>query len=481
MKNEKKYISRVNYDCILHTDDIRENSVFYAVKGSQCNSIEYIVTAVKNGARKIVIQSDNHYSKQSAVPIVYVENVLKQYALDSLESHMISSYDFVFIGVTGTKGKSSTVFALFHMLRSVGISVGMMSSIGHYINDDIVFDARLTTEMAHYIHAFLSIAKGKGVRYIVMEISAQAFSTHRIDGILFDYFIFNNFCQEHGEFYEHLSLYYQAKCSLYRYMKKDGVIVLNYDDAMVYDSSSNNIHNNLIISVSAKNILNADVFFSTFVKNDFDTYCSLSIRDKKWDFYSPWFGLHNCFNIINGLVVIQHMLKDEYVEKVLKKIVSLPQIPGRMEKILLPNKSIVFIDKAHTENSVYAVLESVIPYAKNIYVVFGCGGGKDIDKRSKMATLVEKYANKVVVTMDNPRYESLSVIFSDIAKGFTYSKDICFMYDRLIAIEYIINSSKSGDIILLLGKGDEQFQEVAGEKIPFSEKKIIAHYIEHKK
>lgn len=467
--------------------------IFFSVQGEFVNGNMYIKDAVQRGAKKIIIQKNNPiceetkiYLESVDIPFEYVDDVYYAFAVCIQNAYKGICDGLTFFGVTGTKGKTSTVHILYHMLQTMHVSVAMMSSIGHKINN-MEIKNQLTTEMINDVYLFILQAKKCGVTHVVLEVSAQAFSQFRVFGIEFSGFIFNNFSQEHQEAYKNIDDYFHAKCQLYKYMKHNGFVVLNKNDEKSCESeffykkdSQVGIHFRYYqyyqLQSNEQYKKKSYIAYFELIKNLFSEATTvIEYNDKKWIFNSKISGLHYISNIVSALILLYEVLylSDEQINLILENIKFLPKLPGRNEHYILPKNKTVIIDKAYTPNSVSSILEYVSKYYTFITVVFGCGGERDYVRRPLLAGIIEMYAEKIYVTSDNPRKELLENIFFDIAKGFFFSKDIFFMKDRKEAIIQAIGSAPEASVILLLGKGDEQYQIIGNDKIYFCEKDIV--------
>lgn len=222
----------------------------------------------------------------------------------------------------------------------------------------------------------------------------------------------------------------------------------------------------------------ADIYFSIKSESIHTTKASLYYKENTYLFNSSWLGIYNIGNIACALLIIDELLflSQQKIIFLLKQAEYFENIPGRNEKYFLSNNRTLCIEKAHTPNSVESTLKVLRSLTHNLIVLFGCGGERDTKKRPLLAKIIEVIADTIYVSCDNPRNEPLENIFSDIAKGFTFKKDIYFIKDRKKAIELAIENAPTESIIVLLGKGDEQYQNIKNQLYFFSEKEIITKY-----
>jgi len=303
-----------------------------------------------------------------------------------------------------------------------------------------------------------------------MEVAAQATSLHRIDGIAFDGLIFTNFAQEHGEFYPTMDDYFQAKVAIVEQVKAGAPILLNVDDEKVRALSASFAHtllfgiNGAAVNYHAQivdNGLNNLLLKITHGLIEFQVNCSSLV------------GNYNAYNILGVASLCLELGLSP--ESIIAGIASFTVVPGRLERYQLPNGASCFIDYAHNPSSYQAVLSMVKTMTHQLIVVFGCGGERDKTKRPIMGAIAAELADVVVLTSDNPRSENAHDILNDILAGIAEDKQhkvICEL-DREVAIKKAYAKSQTGSVIMLLGKGPDEYQLIGSQKLPFSEKNIV--------
>lgn len=516
-----------------HTGFVGHGSTFVAIKGATLDGVQYIAHALERGATKIVIEHNAHISlddqkkiDERNVVVQRVENARKALAILAAEALHYPAKHLKIIGITGTKGKTTTAFLIEHILRTAGYKVGLLSTVGHKI-DGIKIGKNLTTPQPDYVHMFFAESLRLGVEYVVMEVSAQALSLDRVYGIEFDGAIFTNFSQEHAEFYSSLSDYFNAKCLLFKQLKLNAPCIINADDAW-YDQIKEQTNDITCIDIS---LYQSDFKFSRtskpahaklvevhehcarapqqvpdfpkaltsrqgerhsvcelvlvgkskpvsvkIIKNSFHEGLSIQLeeKNKKYKISCPnLVGTFNVYNVamaatlLNSLGISYEQSKDA--------LCSFGAVPGRMQRSVLPNKAIALIDYAHTASSFEAFFVTVRPFTKHLIVVFGAGGNRDKTKRPEMGRIAAQYADVIVLTTDNPRTEYAVDIVHDIMLGIPCAaqQKVIVELDREQAIKKAYQLSTEQTIIALLGKGPDEYQEVAGIKIPFSEHSIL--------
>lgn len=400
-----------------HTKNIGPGSTFVAIKGDEQDGITYIPEALKRGASVIVVQDDVHLSdatinliKQAGATVKYVANSRQSLAILSAKMHGYPAKKLRIIGITGTKGKTSTSFMLEHIVRGASYKTALLSSVHNKIGNQI-FKASLTTEHPDYLHAFFALCVQAGTDFVVMEVSAQAFSLHRLHGLLFDAALFTNFDQEHGEFYADLEDYFAAKCLLFKQLKPGAPGLINADD------------------VKGQELLRCYPQLRSFsVHNAMADYCaqeyaatkffSWKLINEKKEYVVTCQSLMGVFNVYNTLAAISlaHSLGVSF-ESCVQGIACFSGTPGRFERHNLPNGATCFIDHAHNSSSFRAALSALRKITDHLIVVFGAGGSRDAKKRPDMGAIAAHYADHVILTSDNPRFEDPTIIINTIRVG----------------------------------------------------------------
>lgn len=446
-----------------HTDNIGEGSTFVAIKGMCHDGMSFIPEAIKKGAATIVLEQDVQLSseidqlvKDYDVKVTIVPNTRKSLAELSAQAHDYPAQKLKIIGVTGTKGKTTTSHLIYSMLCTAGKRVALISSVENRIGD-VVFKAPLTTPQPDYLHMFLRLCVQYDVTHVVMEVAAQAFTLHRVDGIFFDVGVFTNFSHEHLEFYATLDDYFKAKAQLLDHLKRDGLLILNGDDEQC-------------LTLLGKH--KPQIVFKLADISDIVVTPSVSFLYQNQNISAGHImGLFNVSNILAAIHVALSM--DISLPVISQALQTFNGVKGRLQKHLLANGAFCYIDYAHTPNSYEQLLSLLRQLTHKLIVVFGCGGGKDRLKRPKMGAIASYYADHIVLTADNPRFEKLSDINASIMLGIDHTYKVHIVDDRACAIEYAYRLSEKGAIIALLGKGPDEFQIVGHAKNFFSDTQII--------
>ena len=459
-----------------HTNYVGKNSTFVAVKGHKEDGIKYIPLALQKGARKIVaeytadIPADIIQAIQNADAwLEFVPSARRALAYLSADAweHPVSKLKI--IGITGTKGKTTTAWLLHHLLHAAGKKAALLSTVQNKIDLE-EFDTELTTQHPDYLHAFFHTCVNAGMEYVVMEVAAQAASLHRVAGIEFDGLIFTNFSATHGEFYTTTHDYYQAKRTLFDYCKKDAHLVINADDQKGQEL--------LQEFKTAYSFGVSDTKSYVTFDNDHSSIHGIAgnchNQDQSYALSCPTLiGSFNAYNILAASTMAFRL--GISWDTIAHGLTTFCKIPGRLEKYIVSNGAICFIDYAHNPLSFQAVLSLLRSLTDHLIVVAGAGGNRDTTMRPVLGKLMSEYADYAIFTTDNPRLENPADIIAALYAGVAPDKKnkVIGELDRQKAIEKAYLLSNSGSIIALLGKGPEQYQIIGTAKIPFSERTIV--------
>ncbi len=476
------------YPVTCHTKHVGSGSTFVAIKGFQKDGSTFIPEAIAKGATTIVIADDATISseiiqkiKQANVKLVQVKNTRKALAHMSAQAAGYPAKKLTIIGITGTKGKTTTAFVLAHLLRFAGYKTALMSTIKNTINE-VDLSAPLTTAQPDYLHQFLKLCVDNHVAYVVMEVAAHALSLHRTDGIAFDGIIFTNFSLEHLEFYATMEDYFAAKCLIFKQCRQGAPVLANADDQwcakLVGDYEDIELfglqHEGQHVQQRAIKPRWLAKPTSLPQQHRFGLEFSIELQNTQYDFVCP--TLLGDYNLLNMLAAVVMAYKLGVSSSTLVQAVkTLPHIPGRLERYTLPNGALCIIDYAHNPASYQALLWMLRCLTSHLIVVFGAGGNRDASRRPLMGNIAAEYADVVILTSDNPRSEDPHTIIEDIMQGVaqTHKHKIIYQLDREQAIKNAYTLSRKDSIIALLGKGPDEYQLFGGIKTRFSEKEII--------
>jgi len=454
-----------------HTDHVGPGCTFVAIPGYHADGTQYVASAIKKGIRTIVLeesaaldQESEQLIKQHAVTITRVTNTRKALAQLSAQAAGYPADKLKIIGITGTKGKTTTAHLLFHILQASGISAALIGTVNNQINYT-VYPPSLTTPQPDYLHQFLKECVEQQIEWVVMEVAAHAVTLDRIDGIKFDCIIITNIAQEHLEFYDSMDEYAAAKINLLKYRKLGAPAWLNGADKRLQKITANTC---FFYSLGQS----ADITGNYHPGNLFvvDVTYQDQIRSMVC---SALMGKYNAYNLlaaVSGALTAGLLL--EHISHAIKTFTGLR---GRLERYQLPNGAVAIIDYAHNPLSYEALLSTLKVTTEHLMVIFGAGGERDADRRPQMAAIVAQYADQIIITTDNPRHEDLQQIVEDLLSGIPENKRerVIIEPDRKRAIEIAYQKSHPGSLIALLGKGPDEYQLIGNKKIAFSERTIL--------
>jgi len=462
-----------------HTKYVTKGTTFVAIKGQKEDGNLYIPEALKKGASTIIIQNDTLITKnieaeknKYSAKIVKVENTRKALATLSSKKSEYAHKKLKIIGITGTKGKTSTSFILEHILSKSGYKTALISTVYNKILDQI-FESKLTTDQPDYLHMFFKLCVKNKVEFVIMEVAAQALSLHRVNGIEFEAIGFTNFDQEHGEFYKNLNDYFDAKNKIFKQLKPGGKVFANADNIWGKKILKNNPD---FLSFGIENDCHKNLDLSAKIKNDLINNLEFTISKNKqnYEYECPYlFGKFNIYNALTAIGISNYL--GITLKKCSKYLKSFIGIPGRLEPYQLTNGAQCFIDYAHNPSSFEAVLSTLRPMTNHLIVIFGAGGERDKEKRPIMGKIASRIADLVILTSDNPRSEKPETIIDNISSGIPKAcqSKIIKKVDRKQAILSACKLAKKNSIIALLGKGPEEYQIIGNTIHKFSEKEII--------
>ena len=461
-----------------NSKDVAENDMFVAIKGFDIDGHEWILEAIKNGAKAILAQEadiNKDFLKEipEDVTLVLTDNTRYALAICACNFYGNPSKRMKLIGVTGTKGKTTTTYMIRDILQKQGIKVGLIGTVASYVNDKKIADNLNTTPESLKLQEIFSKMLEQKCEAVVMEVSSQSLKLDRVAGCDFDIGVFTNFAEDHISKKEHPDMedYFNSKLKLFKMCKKGFV---NADD--VYASTVPKLVPECQITTygidNHCDLLAKDI---TVTNQYVDFKVKLGDKNERLKVSIP--GRFSVYNSLAAIAVaLQFGCSSENIKECLLNI----RVPGRSE--LVDNKLglTIMIDYAHTPESLEKILSSVKIYTKGrVISVFGCGGDRDKNKRPMMGEVSGRVADYSIITSDNPRTEAPAAIVKDIEAGIkkTNGKYECIV-DRKEAIKKAIQMANKKDIIVLAGKGHEQYQEINNKRYPFDENEIVNEIIE---
>ena len=446
-----------------------EQGLYFCLKGGTVDGHDYAKEAVDNGAVCLVVER----FLDLPVTQILVDNARLAMSNISAKFYEFEKSNIKFIGVTGTNGKTTTAFTTRHILQNLGKKVGMIGTEGTYIGD-MKLPTSLTTPDPITLHKVINQMDQNGVEYVVMEVSAHAIALNKIDSIMYDVIGITNITQDHLDYFHTMENYARAKSQLFTYKHAKRAII-NIDDKYTRAIHKKSEIDTKTLSLSRP----ADIMVEDSNLSVDKTQAIINFDNQQYMLNSSLVGEYNLANTLMAVSFCESLgfeLSDILQALNRTNIV----VPGRLNAQQTPKGSTVVIDYAHTPDGIEKVLTALNKIKKGkLIVVFGCGGNRDNTKRAQMGEMATRLGDYVVVTSDNPRDENPYQIIADINKGINTKKSINIEH-RASAIQYALSMAGKDDIIAILGKGNENYQEIKGVKFPYSDYKVVEDYFNNK-
>ena len=459
-----------------NSKNVKEGYMFIAIKGFATDGHSYVNDAIKAGAKVVMVQEGcdlKAIKLPSDVTLIMAKDTREALAKCSCNYYGDPSKKFKLIGVTGTKGKTTTTFMIKEILEKAGHKVGLIGTIATYINGKMITESsRTTPESIELQRIFADMVKA-GVEYVVMEVSSQSLKLHRVDGCHFDIVLFTNFSEDHISEKEHPDMkdYFESKLKLFK-MCDNGIV--NVDDLHV-SKVPKLFPNSNIMTYGIDNACDVLAKDITITNSYVDYRVKITDRNERVKVSIP--GRFSVYNSLAAICVAKKLGIPS--EKVIEALADI-RVPGRSE--MVPNKKEIpiMIDYAHSPESLQNILSAVKSYTRGkVISVFGCGGDRDKSKRPIMGEISGRIADFTFITSDNPRTENPETIVKEIEEGIKKTKGkYKVVVDRTEAIKEAIAMATKLDIIVLAGKGHEPYQEINGEKFPYDERIIVKEIID---
>ncbi len=452
----------VSYDFFIEgiTDDSREvkdNYIFVATKGFYVDHFDYIEEAIQKGCVFLVV--DREIARD--FPHIVVDHIDDFYQKLCIKFYQIQLDKFHLIGITGTDGKTTTTTVIKELIKDCAT----IGTNGVLIGEDSI-DTHNTTPCISELYQDLKIIQDRHISNISMEVSSEALLHNRVSNLKFDYVAITNVTGDHLNIHGSFENYLQSKLKILDMVKDDGYIFLNGDD------------------FSLKNIKRKHCYTYGFLKdNDFiiekvkylkrKTIITLNLFDKKIKIDSPYIGKYNVYNIVLGYLIGHFFGIEDCL--LLKRIRELRPIKGRCEFLDFKQNYSIVLDYAHTINGISNILDTFRNYS-HIIVVTGCAGGRDKSKRRTIGELIIKNCDMAIFTMDDPRFEDVDTIIDDMVGDFS---NYIRIIDRKSAIHYAFDHARDDSVVLILGKGRDNYMAIEDKKISYSDYDVIQEYFEN--
>ena len=457
-------------DYTLLTADSRKvipGALFVAVKGYSTDGHDYMAAAIEKGAKGIICEYIPEGVDTTGVEVEIVDNTRRALALAADEFYDHPSRKLTLVGITGTNGKTTTVTLLYRLFRSLGYQCGLLSTIANYVGDER-YETDNTTVDPVTLNMLMARMVEKGCEYCFMEVSSIGVEQDRVTGLEFAMGIFSNLTHDHLDYHKTFAEYLRCKKLFFDRLPAKAIALINSDDkngpVMVQNTKAR------VVTYSVRGLADHT---ARVMEQDVE---GMQLKIDGTETWVRLIGIHNAYNLLAIYSAAVCLGADK--EQVLLALSRLESAPGRLETIRGPKGITVVLDYAHTPDALENVLTCLkgIASERQLICLFGCGGDRDKTKRPEMARIACALSDRVVITSDNPRTEDPEAIIADIRSGLQ-PQDLAktlTITSRAEAIRTAILTAPEGAVILLAGKGHEDYQIIGHEKIHFSEKEIVS-------
>jgi len=452
MKLNKLISTDLDIDIKGIVDDsrlVKKGYIFVATKGYNVDHFDHINDAIKNGASFLIVDREIDIE----FPHMIVDNIDKAYKDMLLKFYGIDLKEFRFIGITGTDGKTTTATIVNRIIKDSAY----IGTNGLTINNKTISTSN-TTPCISELYSDLRKIKDAGIKTVVMEVSSEALLHNRVAGILFDIIAFTNITGDHLNIHKSFKNYKQTKLKLLDLVKEDGYVVINKDDVNLQEIKCQNMYS------FGKNDVNFTIQNIAYLKEN----VNIILRYKEIEYYiiSPLRGEYNVYNVVEAFII--SYLYGIKTSDIIETIKTLKPISGRGEILDFNQDFKIVLDYAHTINGVSNILDT---YKDNyIITVTGCAGGRDHDKRSIIGNIIMNKSDISIFTMDDPRYENVDSIIDEMTKE---NNNYIRITDREEAINYALNIAPKDSVVLILGKGRDNYMAIGDKKIKYSDYEVI--------
>ena len=459
-----KHLKYQNRNFSINSKKVNKNDIFFAIEGSKQSGSLYSSEALSKGAYK-VITSKNIRNKNYLI----VKNV-KKFLVEACSVKYKEKPKNI-IAVTGTNGKSSVANFYFQILKNLKINSAAIGTLGIFYKNKVK-RTNLTTPDIITIHKELNFFKKKKIDNVCLEASSHGLHQNRLDGINFTAGIFTNFTQDHLDYHKNLKNYLRAKLYLFSsLLKKNSFAIVDTDipEFSIINKICKKRKINILSFGSRGNAIKL-ISHYYFGKKQI---IKINFLNKIYNIKVDLIGDFQIKNLFASMLASYLSVKNS--DKIVKTLSKIKSADGRMQSVGTKGKSAVVVDYAHTPDALKKSLQTLAKqFNKKVDVVFGCGGDRDRGKRYKMGKIANQFASKIYLTNDNPRSENPNSIIKQIKKGCSRSKIIL---DRKIAIKTAINNLNTDSILLIAGKGHENYQIINNQKKYFSDQKVSKFFL----
>ncbi len=468
---------QLNYDAeitglSLDSRYIQAGDAFCALAGTQLHGEQFIPTAIKKGATAILREAATFkVYQQHQLCHVDLPNLSQRLGLLAARFYHYPTQAMHVTGVTGTNGKTSVSHYSAQLLPQ---PCGLLGTLGYGIYGQLQVATHTTPDAIRLQNLFATLRQ-QDVQNVVMEVSSHALVQGRVNGIHFDSAVFTNLTRDHLDYHQTMQAYQAAKLKLFQWQGLKQAII-NQDDMLCTTIQQHLATHVDCLTYSIENP-RADVYANQLHQHQ---------QGYRFKIHTPWgsrqveLNLFAEFNISNVLAAVTVALKQGVkFDLICEKLKTLQAVAGRMQCLIQQERATVIVDYAHTPDALQKVLQACRQHgARQLYCVFGCGGDRDKGKRPQMGRIAQQFADKVIITDDNPRHESSAAIIEDILAGCQLpDSNIQIIADRALAIQTAIEQAQAEDIIMIAGKGHEDYQQIGDRRLYFSDVETVMTHI----
>ena len=459
----------------LNSNAVQEGDLFIALPGEKAHGADFAADAIARGAVAVLTDAEGAH-KISGVPVIVSSNPRRAAGVISAWFYSEPMRDLYSVGVTGTNGKTTVTTLLHQIMSAAGRESGLIGTVETRIGDEVVASKRTTPESSD-LQALSAVMRERHMRNLVMEVSSHAIALERIRGSHFSVVAFTNLSQDHLDFHKTMDDYFAAKSKLFTFEFAD-LAVINIDDAYGVRLASST---ELPVMTVSRHDHNATWHYVSITRDYVGAH--VAIRGSAGILIEGKVHLHGGYNFDNLLMAVA--IATESGIDPIDIAAILPQLTGaagRLEAVRLGQNFTALVDYAHSPDAVARVIETAHEITDGrVIAVLGCGGDRDASKRPLMGKALHEGADVAIFTSDNPRSEKPEAILVQMTLGLDIQEPSAIIEDRADAIRAAVNEAQAGDVVLVLGKGHEKGQEIAGVNHPFDDRVELAKAIEDKK
>ena len=461
-------VTGISYD----SRQVKPGHLFIAVRGLITDGHDFIYTAIEAGATAIVYDRIDFVIPENIVAILVDDSRLILPEIASIYfGHPEDGLKLV--AITGTNGKTTTNYFVQHLLSSSGAKAGRIGTTGAQM-DDVEVDLMHTTPESADLYEILAEFVSHGAKAVTLEVSSHALAQNRVDGLNFDVAVYTNLTQDHLDYHGSLEEYLAAKQLLFKGLSKESVAIVNMDDP--YAERIIEVCVAKIIRYGYNSGAEYHILDHSINRNGVELTLETPYGQRVVQVNTV--GTFNYYNFLAAYTAAIELECD--IERIEMSAQTLPVVPGRLEKMDNQAPFQVFVDYAHTPDAMETVLKTLVEsYPEHkLITVFGCGGDRDQGKRPIMGEIATRLSSRVIITDDNPRSESPMDIIAGITAGCGDRTNYTIIQDRSAAVEAALKDAGQGDVVAVLGKGHEPYQEIMGERKPYSDMTIVDQFME---